>query len=96
VAPFGAPLVLLVARNNQGTLYLPRDHRVLAGVAVEDVLEALTGVRRDADALAALVSGCVVPNPDAGSGQRNGAAWISASGSVMRPWIARRPSAPMP
>ena len=77
VAPFGAPLFILVARANQGTLYLPRDHRVLAGTAVDDVLEALTGVRRDADALAALVSGCVVPNPDAGPGRRNGSAWIS-------------------
>lgn len=77
VAPFGAPLFIIVARNNQGTLYLPRDHRVLTGTAVDDVLEALTGVHRDADALAALVSGCVVPNPEAGSGQRNGAMWIA-------------------
>jgi hypothetical protein len=79
VAPFGAPLFILVARNDQGTLYLPRNHRVLAGTRVDDVLEALTGVRRDADALAALVSGCVVPNPDAGLVQRNGSAWISTT-----------------
>jgi hypothetical protein len=37
----------------------------------------LTGVRRNADTLAALVSGCAVPNPDAGPGQRNGAGWIA-------------------
>ena len=79
VAPFGAPLFILVARNNRATLYLPRQHQVLSETPVDDVLEVLTGVRRDADALAALVSGCVVPSPEAGAGQRNGSAWISTT-----------------
>ena len=75
-APFGAPIFILVARSNRATLLLPRDRRVLRGSAVEDVLEAITGLRRSSDDLLALVSGCLAAGAvQAGPGQRSPGGW---------------------
>jgi len=59
-APFGAPVFILAARANQSVVWFPRDKRVLRDAAVADVIEALTGMRRQADDLAALLTGCLV------------------------------------
>ena len=66
-APFGAPIFILTARGNRATLLLPRDRRVLIDAPVDDVIEALTGIRRSADDLLALVAGCLVDTPQPGS-----------------------------
>ncbi|MCX6538065.1 MAG: hypothetical protein NT151_03900 [Acidobacteria bacterium] len=64
-APFGAPVFILAARANRSVLWFPRDKRVLRDAAVADVLEALTGMRRHADDLLALLTGCLVSEPQA-------------------------------
>ena len=58
-APFGAPVFILVSRANRATLLLPRDRRILRDVAVDDVLDAITGLRRSSDDVLALLAGCL-------------------------------------
>jgi hypothetical protein len=69
LAPFGSPFFILAAKDNEGTLLLPRDGRVLTGAAPRDIIEALTGLDRSPADLHALLSGCLVPNPTAIDGQ---------------------------
>ncbi len=69
LAPFGAPIFILAARLDQGTLLLPRDHRVLTGAAPRDIIDALTGLDLSPDALHAMLAGCLVSNPRATDGQ---------------------------
>jgi hypothetical protein len=59
VAPFGAPLFILAARQEIATLLLPRDRRVLRGASVADVLERLTGLPLAADDLREALTGCI-------------------------------------
>ena len=71
-APFGAPIFILAARANRAVLWLPRDRRVLRDAPVEDVLEAIAGLRRSSDDLLALVSGCLMSAITLeGAGQRS-------------------------
>ena len=58
VASFGPPLFVFVARDDDASLLLPRDNRVLEHGRPEDVLEAVTGVPVDAASLRSLVTGC--------------------------------------
>ncbi len=69
LAPFGAPIFILAARLDQGTLLLPRDGRVLTGATPRDIIEALTGLDLTPDALRALLAGCLVADPRAAGGQ---------------------------
>jgi len=79
-APFGAPIFILVSRANRATLLLPRDHRVLRDVAVEDVLGAITGLPRSSDDVLALVSGCLVSGiTPAGPGGRSPDGWMKVA-----------------
>ncbi len=77
VAPFGPPAFILVARTGTATLLLPRDDRVLTGVSAPDILNALAGLRVDADTLRAILTGCIAgdPDPRAGRGYSNG--WLA-------------------
>ena len=59
-APFGAPFFILAGRDEQATLVLPRERRVLKDTAVSAVLERLTGLSLGADDLRLIVSGCLV------------------------------------
>ncbi len=63
VAPFGAPVFILVARGGSATLLLPRDNRVVTGVSAEDILEAIAGIRLDPAALRAILTGCIAADP---------------------------------
>ncbi len=76
-APFGAPIFILVARSDRATLWLPRQRQVLRDAPVEDVLEALTGLRRSSDDVLALLSGCLASTtaPPAAA-QRNARGWL--------------------
>lgn len=60
VAPFGRPVFILAGDASHATLLLPRDERVVQGAAAAEILEALAGVRLGADALRAVLAGCVV------------------------------------
>jgi len=76
-APFGAPIFILVARANRAVLWLPRDRRVLRDAPVEEVLEAIAGLRRTSDDLLALVSGCLtVAGTTEVAGRRSSRGWL--------------------
>jgi outer membrane biogenesis lipoprotein LolB len=78
VAPFGAPAFILVARGENATLLLPRDEpRVLRGPKPEDILGALTGVALGPADLQAILTGCVVPAPQAMAARRHANGWAS-------------------
>ncbi|HUK36755.1 MAG TPA: hypothetical protein VLV86_22725 [Vicinamibacterales bacterium] len=64
VAPFGQPIFVFVAMDDDASLLLPRDRRVLEHGKPADVLEAVSGVPLDAAALRFLVTGCAEA-PDA-------------------------------
>ena len=93
VAPFGAPLFVLAANEAGATLLLPREARVVTGTSVEEVLEALTGVRLDGADLHAALSGCGVSDRDPVDGRAYGDRWRAvgvASGATL--WIERHES----
>jgi outer membrane biogenesis lipoprotein LolB len=78
VAPFGPPAFILVARGQNATLLLPRDEpRVLRGAQPEDILGALTGVALGSADLQAILTGCVVPSPQAVDARRHANGWAS-------------------
>ena len=78
VAPFGPPGFILVARGEEATLLLPRDEpRVLRGAKPEDILGALTGVSLGPADLQAILTGCVVPAPQATDARRHANGWLS-------------------
>jgi hypothetical protein len=77
VAPFGAPVFILVARGGSATLLLPRDNRFLTAVSAADILEALVGIRIDAATLRALVVGCVVADLQPAAGRLYPAGWMA-------------------
>jgi hypothetical protein len=80
-APFGAPIFILTARANRGTLWLPRDRRILRDAPVADVLDAIVGLRRSSDDLLGLLSGCLTAGMPAAAidVQRNGQGWLMVS-----------------
>ena len=55
VAPFGAPVFILVADGERGTLLLSRDRRVVRDAAPEEILNALVGIRLGPDDLRAML-----------------------------------------
>jgi outer membrane lipoprotein-sorting protein len=58
LAPFGRPVFVLTSNGEKSTLVLPRDGRVLANAAPEEIVEALAGVAIGPDTLRIIVSGC--------------------------------------
>jgi outer membrane biogenesis lipoprotein LolB len=84
VAPFGPPAFILVSRNGDATLVLPRDQRVVRNAKPDEILGALTGVTLGPADLAAILSGCVTaaPKPTAGRVHRNGWASIDLEGGA--------------
>ena len=80
-APFGAPIFILTARSDRGTLWLPRDRRMLRDAPVADILDAIVGLRRSSDDLLGLLSGCLTAaSPSvAGDVRRNSKGWLMAA-----------------
>ena len=76
VAPFGAPVFVLVASGGASTLLLPRESSVMTGEAPDAVLGALTGIALGPRDLRALLTGCVTDAPVAG-GASFGDGWAS-------------------
>jgi len=58
LAPFGQPVFIFVARDDDATLLLPREDRVLEHGKPDAVLEAIAGVPLDGAGLRATLSGC--------------------------------------
>ena len=67
VAPFGQPVFILAGDGARATLLLPRDERVVQAADAAEILEALAGVRLDADTLRAVVAGCAMTSPPTGA-----------------------------
>jgi hypothetical protein len=74
-APFGPPVFILVADDARATLLLPRDNRVVAGESPAVILEALVGLDLGPADLLALLSGCVVPDPQPVAGRLFSGGW---------------------
>ena len=75
LAPFGAPRFYLVARPGEATLWLTREARVLRDVPAADMLESLIGVPFGPEDLRAVLTGCLVPDPQPTAGRRYGE-WV--------------------
>jgi hypothetical protein len=75
VAPFGPPVFILAADARASTLLLPRDHRVLVGERPGAILFALVGLQLGPADLLAILSGCVVADPQAQSGRAFPGGW---------------------
>lgn len=74
-APFGAPFFILAGRDENATLVLPRERRVLKDTAVSAVMERLTGLALGADDLRLIVSGCLADNPAPADGRQWPGGW---------------------
>jgi hypothetical protein len=81
VAPFGAPVFIFVADNDEATLLLPRDDLVLEGGRPAAVLDAVAGVPLDAADLHTTLTGCAPAIPPA-EGRALGTDWRLVAGSV--------------
>jgi hypothetical protein len=77
VAPFGPPAFILAARAGTATLLLPRDSRVLRNERADAILGALTGVALAPADLQAILTGCVVAEPEATGGRLHQNGWAS-------------------
>jgi hypothetical protein len=74
VAPFGAPVFIFVATNDDATLLLPRDDRVLEHGRPDDVLSAVAGVPLNAADLHTTLTGCAPPGSQP-VGHERGSDW---------------------
>jgi hypothetical protein len=84
LAPFGQPVFVLVARDNETTLLLPRDRRVLEHGRADEALDAVAGVPIDAKDLRIALTGCTAA-PRAQEARQLGDDWRivpDASGDV--------------
>ncbi|MEX2270498.1 MAG: hypothetical protein WD690_03445 [Vicinamibacterales bacterium] len=88
VAPFGQPVFILAGDGAQATLLLPRDERVVTAPGAAEILEALAGVRLDADALRAVLTGCVFSDPPTGATGHGGIARFAFAGGAV--YVERR------
>ena len=79
VAPFGAPLFIFAASGTDGTLFFPRDNRVVEHGRPAELLEAVAGVPLAAADLLPTMTGCAAPEP-LGSPLALGDNWRTASG----------------
>ena len=97
-APFGPPVFILAATNDDATLLLPRDDRVLEHGRPAAVLDAVAGVPLDAADLQTTLTGCAPPVAQA-AGRAFGADWrvVTASvGSVQYALYLRRDQGAQP
>jgi hypothetical protein len=76
VAPFGAPVFILVADGLRGTLLLSRERRIVQDAPPEEILNALVGIRLGPDDLRALLSGCVRAAAESTTARAYGADWL--------------------
>jgi hypothetical protein len=80
VAPFGAPVFIVVAHpGTESALLLPREGRVLRGVPAAAILGALAGLDLDPDDLLAILVGCVVADPQPAEGHTLANGWTAVA-----------------
>ena len=78
-APFGRPLFVLTADGDRATLVLPRDERVLADAAPDQIVDALAGVALGPDALRTVLSGCGLAIGSPTEGREYGGGWAAVT-----------------
>jgi outer membrane lipoprotein-sorting protein len=83
--PLGRPVFILVATGASSTLLMPRDDRVLRGIAPESIVEALVGLPLTPAELRSLVSGCGFAAGDPGEGREypGGYVAVDVAGATM-------------
>jgi hypothetical protein len=96
VAPFGAPYFILASYNNDTTLLLPRDERVLEHGRSADVLDAVAGVPLSAGDLHAVLTGCAPAFPEPQAGRELGADWRMIADTMGDAVYLRRAAAAQP
>jgi outer membrane lipoprotein-sorting protein len=74
-APFGSPVFIFAAENDEATLLLPRDRRVLEHGRPADVLEAIAGVPLAPAGLRATLTGCLLDDAAQGPATQPDARW---------------------
>jgi hypothetical protein len=77
VAPFGAPVFILVADGVSGTLLLSRERRVVRDAPPEEILNALVGIKLRPDDLRAMLAGCVRSASDTTGARAYGPDWLA-------------------
>jgi hypothetical protein len=77
LAPFGAPVFILVADGMRGTLLLSRERRIVRDAPPEEILNALVGVRLGPDDLRSMIAGCVRAAGEPASARAFGADWLA-------------------
>ena len=80
-APFGAPVFIFAAQNDDATLLLPRDRRVLEHGRPAEVLEAIAGVPLTPAALRDTLTGCVTDGAPRNAATQPEARWRVFPGS---------------
>lgn len=78
ITSFGPPLFIFVAKQDDATLLLPRDDRMLQHGQPSAVLDALAGIPLDAADLVALLTGCA-PEAERLEARQFGETWQVAS-----------------
>jgi len=81
VAPFGAPLFIFAASGEDGTLFFPRDDRVVEHGRPAELLQAVAGVPLAANDLLRTMTGCAIPER-LGSAQALGETWRTSAGDA--------------
>jgi len=79
VAPFGSPGFVLVVDADAAVLVLPRDRRVVTDATADELLGALAGVTLGAEDFRSVLTGCVVPDPQAINGRLHDNGWIAVA-----------------
>jgi hypothetical protein len=93
VAPFGQPYFILVARDHDATLLLPRDDRILQHAEPDAVLEAIAGVPLGTADLRAVLTGCGATSAGLSRAERRGDDWLVAPDGDGRELYLRRTGA---
>lgn len=84
---FGRPVFILVGRQSDATLLLPRDKRVLTDAPADAIIEKLAGVALSADELRAVVSGCGFGPIEPSEGRSYGDEWLAVNGGDGTAWL---------
>jgi outer membrane lipoprotein-sorting protein len=80
-APFGAPLFVLAATDDDATLLLPRDRRVLEHGRPDQVLEAVAGVPLGPADLRSTLTGCHAASAETSNARAFGDSWRLVPGT---------------
>jgi len=73
----GTPVFVLAANTSGATLLLQRDNQVVRDPKAGDILGALTGIALSPADLLAILTGCVVPEPQPTAGRSHQGGWAS-------------------